>query len=183
MNYYLFTIQYDGTDFCGWAKQTKQRTIQGEVETAISQVTRNAQFRVVGASKTDAGVHAVDQKAWVELEFSPNLPGFLNGLNSALPVGIKITKIEPIKPEFRVRNCQQKTYHYQINLDTPNVFENRYYLQPKFKFDQNKLNEALQLFVGTHDFFNFSGLKEFELAAINSIRIIDSIRLKEEQKN
>ncbi|AOG60788.1 tRNA pseudouridine synthase A [Spiroplasma helicoides] len=175
MFYYLFAIEYDGTDFCGWAKQKHQSTIQGEIEKAISIVARNSTFRIVGASKTDSGVHAKDQKAWVELDFKPNLEGFLNAMNSCLPIGIKINKIEAIEKSFRVRNCIQKTYHYQINLAKPNVFLNRYYFQPKFKIDIEKIKIALKLFLGEHDFINFSGLKGKELELIETKRKIDSI--------
>lgn len=179
MYYYLLTIQYDGTDFCGWAKQKGQSTIQGEIESAINRVARNSTFRLVGASKTDAGVHANDQKAWLELNFQPNSLGFLTALNNALPRGIKIISMVAIDQSFRVRNCVQKTYHYNINLKTQDVFLNRYYFQPKRPLDLKKLKTALELFVGEHDFTNFSGLKDFELTSINPVRAINSITLTE----
>ncbi|QHX36982.1 tRNA pseudouridine(38-40) synthase TruA [Spiroplasma sp. BIUS-1] len=175
MYYYLFTIQYDGTDFCGWAKQKGQPTIQGELELAISRVARNSVFRVVGASKTDSGVHAFDQKAWIELNFQPNVEGFLKALNRSLPLGIQVTNVEEISKDFRVRNCKEKTYEYKINLGQNNVFENRFYYLPKKALDLDKLKESLGLFVGTHDFFNFSGLKTEEKEMIETLRTINSI--------
>ncbi|AUM62966.1 tRNA pseudouridine(38-40) synthase TruA [Spiroplasma monobiae] len=181
MYYYLFTIQYDGTDFCGWAKQKGQSTIQGELEGAISRVARNSIFRLVGASKTDSGVHAFDQKAWVELNFQPNVEGFLKALNSSLPLGIEVTNIEEIRKDFRVRNCKEKTYEYKINVGKNNVFENRYYFLPKKQLNLIKLEEALNLFVGTHDFYNFSGLKKEETELIETKRTINSIETKIEE--
>ncbi|WP_338984865.1 tRNA pseudouridine(38-40) synthase TruA [Spiroplasma endosymbiont of Diplazon laetatorius] len=175
MFYYLFTIQYDGTDFCGWAKQNGQSTIQGEIEASISRVARNSIFRVVGASKTDSGVHALDQKAWVELNFQPNVEGFLKALNRSLPLGIQVTNVEEINKDFRVRNCKEKTYEYKINVGSNNVFENRFYFLPKKEINLEKMKEALNLFVGEHDFFNFSGLKKEETESIATIREIKSI--------
>ncbi|AGR42453.1 tRNA pseudouridine(38-40) synthase TruA [Spiroplasma diminutum] len=175
MYYYLFTIQYDGTDFCGWAKQKGQKTIQGELEKSIFRVARNSSFRIVGASKTDSGVHAEDQKAWVELNFKPNKIGFLNALNRSLPLGIKVIEMQEIEQSFRVRNCKQKTYEYKINLGEDNVFENRFLFYPKQKLDINKLKESLNLFIGEHDFYNFSGLKEDEKELIETKRNIDYI--------
>ncbi|QBQ08108.1 tRNA pseudouridine synthase A [Spiroplasma gladiatoris] len=180
MYYYLFTIEYDGTDFCGWAKQKNQSTIQGEIETAISVVARNSVFRVVGASKTDSGVHAKDQKAWIELNFKPNISGFLNALNKALPLGIKIKEAIQIEKNFRVRNCVKKVYHYQISLKPKNVFLNRYWFFSNLNYDLKKLDQALNLFIGEHNFKNFSGLKGKELELINTIRKIDSISVKQE---
>ncbi|QGS52342.1 tRNA pseudouridine(38-40) synthase TruA [Spiroplasma tabanidicola] len=180
MFYYLFTIEYDGTDFCGWAKQKGQKTIQGEIERAINLVTRNSHYRVVGASKTDSGVHAKDQKAWIELDFKPNILGFLNALNRALPLGIKIRKANQIEKTFRVRNCIKKVYHYQISLKPKSVFSNRYWFFSNQDYDLRKLEQALNLFIGEHNFKNFSGLKGKELDTINTIRKIDLIFLKQE---
>ncbi|QEH62293.1 tRNA pseudouridine synthase A [Spiroplasma chinense] len=177
MNYYLFTIEYDGTDFCGWAKQKGQSTIQGEIESALSRVARNSTFRVVGASKTDSGVHANDQKAWVELDFKPNLPGFLKALNNALPLGINIKNAKEIEQSYRVRNCIQKTYHYNLNFGDDDVFKNRYWFKPKYHIDLDKLTDCLELFVGYHDFKNFSGLKGEEFNIIESKRIVDEIKI------
>ncbi|AGR41583.1 tRNA pseudouridine(38-40) synthase TruA [Spiroplasma taiwanense] len=178
MNYYLFTIEYDGTDFYGWAKQKNQPTIQGEIEKAISKVARNSKFRIVGASKTDSGVHAKDQKAWVELNFKPNILGFLSALNKTLPLGITIKKIKEINKDFRVRNCRKKTYIYVIKLKETNVFENRFYFFANYEINVFKLKEALDLFIGKHNFLNFSGLKKQELEMIETIRTIDFLNLE-----
>ncbi|ALD66815.1 tRNA pseudouridine(38-40) synthase TruA [Spiroplasma cantharicola] len=175
MYYYLLTIEYDGTDFCGWAKQNRQRTIQGEIEKSIAKVAKNSIFRLVGASKTDSGVHAEDQKAWVELNFKPNIDGFLKALNRSLPLGIQVKDMNPIKKEFRVRNCKEKTYEYRINLGKNNVFENRHYFLAKNFLDIKKIKEALNLFVGNHDFLNFSGIKIEEIDLIKTKRKINSI--------
>ncbi|WP_339033982.1 tRNA pseudouridine(38-40) synthase TruA [Spiroplasma endosymbiont of Cantharis rufa] len=175
MYYYLLTIEYDGTDFCGWAKQNRQLTIQGEIEKSIAKVAKNSIFRIVGASKTDSGVHANDQKAWVELNFKPNIDGFLKALNRSLTLGIQVKDMIPISKEFRVRNCKEKIYEYKINLGKNNVFENRYYFLPKNSLNILKLKEALSLFVGNHDFLNFSGLKNEEVDLIKTKRKINSI--------
>ncbi|AHI53274.1 tRNA pseudouridine(38-40) synthase TruA [Spiroplasma culicicola] len=181
MYYFLFTIEYDGTDYCGWAKQVGQSTIQGQLEKAIAQVAPNSHYRVVGASKTDSGVHARDQKAWVELDFNPNLTGFLNAINKTLGKAIYIKDAKIIEKDFRVRSCIQKTYHYNINIGKDNVFINRFMFDYKKQMDVNKLKEAFNLFIGEHDFLNFSGLKGKELDLIETRRKITSIEVIEKE--
>ncbi|AKU80239.1 tRNA pseudouridine(38-40) synthase TruA [Spiroplasma turonicum] len=178
MFYFLMTISYDGTDFCGWVKQKNKKTIQGELESAISKVAPNSLFKLVGASKTDSGVHALDQKVWVELNFNPNIEGFLKAINKTLPIGIKILAMESIPKSYRVRNCKYKIYKYSISFNNLDILTNRFscYIQ-KNHFDFNKLKEALNIFIGQHNFINFSGLTYLESQTINPIRKVDDINV------
>jgi len=180
--YFLFTVQYDGTDFCGWVKQKNQVTIQGEIEKAITLVAKNSYFKLIGASKTDAGVHALNQKVWVALNFNPNISGFLRAINKILPISIRIMEMKVIKKEFKVRDCVKKTYHYQINLETEGILKNRFYFQPNYLIDVKKLKKVTKLFLGMHDFINFSGLKKADLKIIESKREITAINLKVKNK-
>jgi len=177
-NHYVFTLEYDGTDFCGWAKQSNQKTIQGALEKAIFKVTKGTSFRLVGASKTDSGVHAKDQKVWIELDFKPIFPGFIRAINSSLPLGIMIKDFESVDVSFKVRNCKEKIYKYIIKTNKRSVFEDRFYYVPKRPLNFDKLNEALKLFIGEHDFINFSGLTKSEAEVINTKREIKDVTLK-----
>ncbi len=170
------SIQYDGTNFSGWVKQTNKKTIQGELESAFS---KNAKLpvKLLGASKTDAGVHALDQKVWIELDYTPNLTGLKNTLNKALPNQIFINSIINVDNNFKVRNVKEKTYIYRLRFEKYDVFRQYYtYFWNLPKFELSKLKEVLNLFVGTHDFLNFSGLKINEIDKISPIRTINDIQ-------
>ncbi|AKX34582.1 tRNA pseudouridine synthase A [Spiroplasma litorale] len=178
MFYYLLTTAYDGTDFAGWAKQKNKKTIQGEIEKAFEKVAPNSKFRMVGASKTDSGVHAKDQKVWTELSFEPNVSGFLLAINKTLPIGIKILKMEKIEKEYRVRNCKYKIYMYSIKFNNLDISNNRFSYFSKRILDLNKLKKALKCFEGKHNFINYSGLNEAEAKEINPNRSVDKIWVK-----
>ncbi|ASP28681.1 tRNA pseudouridine synthase A [Spiroplasma corruscae] len=183
MYYFLLTIAYDGTDFSGWAKQKNKSTIQGELEKAFLKVAPNSELRLVGASKTDAGVHAFDQKVWVELSFSPNISGFLLALNKTLPIGIKIVSMSKINKEYRVRNCKYKIYKYSISNDNLNILKNRFYVYIPKQLSYRIMKKALSFFVGKHNFINFSGLTIEESKIINTVRTIQKISFIKKKNN
>jgi ribosomal protein L13 len=113
---FICTIQYNGKAFSGWSKQKSAKTIQGTIEKAIQRVTKNANFKTIGASKTDAGVHALDQKMLLVLDFEPELKQFRQALNAVIKPDINIIAIEKTTADFHIRSCRQKEYQYTINL-------------------------------------------------------------------
>nr|WP_036268797.1 tRNA pseudouridine(38-40) synthase TruA [Mesoplasma seiffertii] len=180
----LLSLSYDGTDYSGWIIQPNQRTIQGELEKALKAITKTTNFKVLGASKTDAGVHALDQKVLVTLEFAPNLDQFKGALNKALPKAIRITNITKPEAEFDIRYPIQKTYHYIINDQDDDIFSQRFELRwSKGLIDIKALQEIMNLFVGTHDFKLFSGLTSQEAQIIKTVRQIDEITVFRNSNN
>ncbi|WP_031542154.1 tRNA pseudouridine(38-40) synthase TruA [Mesoplasma photuris] len=174
----LLSISYDGTDYNGWIIQPKVKTIQGELTKAISLVTKTNNFKLMGASKTDSGVHALDQKVLLEIEFKPELSRFQRAINNALPSDIILNSIDFVDDDFSIRNVKQKQYVYTINDRNTNIFDQRFELNLKdFKIDIKRLQDILNLFVGKHDFKLFSGLTLDEQLTINTIRTIDSIKV------
>ncbi|AVN60174.1 tRNA pseudouridine(38-40) synthase TruA [Mesoplasma entomophilum] len=177
---FLLTLQYDGSDFHGWIEQPNSSTIQGELNKAISKVTKSTKFKTVGASKTDTGVHAIDQKVTLDLEFNPKLELFKKAINKALPETIRISSIEKIENNFNIRDVLYKEYSYTINDGQYNLLTNRFELNWNFgQIDVKKMQSIFDLFVGEHDFKLFSGLneKDLEVNNIKTIRNIESIKV------
>ncbi|WP_339022628.1 tRNA pseudouridine(38-40) synthase TruA [Spiroplasma endosymbiont of Crioceris asparagi] len=177
-SFLLLTIEYDGYDFCGWAKQNKQKTIQGELEAAIFVVLKTKDFKTLGASKTDSEVHAEDQKVYLELPFKPQLISLKNSVNKALPISIKIKDIKEISPDFKVRHCKEKIYNYIFYKKEPGIFQNRYGVYIN-NFNFQKFWEALKIFEGEHNFLNFAKISRSNLGKIKTIRTINQISFKE----
>lgn len=126
---YLLSISYDGSGFKGWIKQPSTRTVQQTLEDGIKHLIKKVPFKVLGASKTDQGVHALDQKVLLQLNFEiNNLTTFLHGLNKKLPLDVRVQTIQPVARDFKVRQVQQKTYCYTINDHEFDIFKQRYEL-------------------------------------------------------
>ena len=150
------TVAYDGTNYHGWQVQPNADTIEGELNKAISELTRE-QIEVIGASRTDAGVHALGNVAVFDTE--SRIPGekFSYALNQRLPEDIIIQKSEEVDRDFhpRYQECR-KTYEYTIL--------NRRFPLPEYRntahFDYGNLDieamkKACKAFIGEHDFAGF----------------------------
>ncbi|ASZ08915.1 tRNA pseudouridine(38-40) synthase TruA [Mesoplasma chauliocola] len=178
---YLLTLEYDGSDFHGWIEQPNTLTIQGELNKAISKVTKRAKFKTIGASKTDAGVHALDQKVILKLDFKPNLELFKSAINKALPETIHIIEIVFVDSDFNIRSVKYKEYSYTINDFKYDLKTNRFELNWKYdQIDILKLQNIFNMFIGTHEFKLFSGLSFDEINAKNIItfRNIENIKVE-----
>ncbi|MBQ4516794.1 MAG: tRNA pseudouridine(38-40) synthase TruA [Clostridia bacterium] len=153
---YKMHIMYDGTDFGGWQRQKNAVTIQGEIEKALGIITKN-EISLIGASRTDAGVHAYDYVANVFLDTDKDNYSIWMGLNALLPEGIRVKSIEPCADEFHARyDAKHKTYVYNIdNSGYCDVFTNRYMWKYRYPLDYEKMKEAAGHFVGVHDFSAF----------------------------
>ena len=150
------TVAYDGTNYHGWQVQPNADTIEGELNKAISELT-GEQIEVIGASRTDAGVHALGNVAVFDTE--SRIPGekFSYALNQRLPDDIIIQKSEEVDRDFhpRYQECR-KTYEYTIL--------NRRFPLPEYRntahFDYGNLDiegmkKACKAFIGEHDFAGF----------------------------
>jgi tRNA pseudouridine38-40 synthase len=172
----LLTIAYDGTDFCGWQKQPGQRSVQGEVERALSKICARP-IQINGTSRTDAGVHAYGQRANFKAEFSiptEKIPMVANGIFAAAASGksrktsgdVAILEAEEMPPEFHARfNAIGKKYRYKIsNSPKPDPFERNYCYQIAKPLDTEAMKQAAVNLIGTQDFkcFQAAGGKELE---------------------
>ncbi|MCL2839767.1 MAG: tRNA pseudouridine(38-40) synthase TruA [Defluviitaleaceae bacterium] len=153
----LLTIAYDGTNYSGWQKQDNAITVQEKVEDALSQLL-NRVVVVQASSRTDAGVHALGQRASFFAEDLrvplDKLPMVLVGL---LPSDISVIAAKVVPDDFNPRFCTEyKTYAYNIyNAPSPNPLLNRYSAFIPQCLNIEAMKEAAQAFVGQYDFAAF----------------------------
>ena len=156
MNYKLL-IQYDGTDFHGWQVQENDRTIQGELERVIGTLD-DAEVKVIGSGRTDAGVHAEGQVANVVLN-RPFTPDKLRAaINGNLWRDIRIVNVEKAPDEFHARfSATGKTYVYRIiNAPVMSPFWRRFAHHEARPLDVGRMTAATRLLLGEHDWTAFS---------------------------
>ena len=155
---YFMTMAYDGSKYKGYQKQPKQKTVQGEVEKALKTINGNKKVDIHASGRTDAGVHAYNQKAHFDLEMKHITPEKLkDGLNSLLPKDIHISNIEIVPDDFHARyNVKAKEYVYVINMGEYNPIEKDYIFQYNKKLDVVEMERALKYLEGTHNFKSFA---------------------------
>ncbi len=151
-------LSYDGTNFAGWAKQPDQRTVQGEVEAALTKVI-SAPTETIVAGRTDAGVHALAQVIHLDIpESFTDIENLSFKLNRILDEDIRIINCESAPENFHARySALSRTYQYKI-IDGLAVVPplNRYDTAGWYrKLDENLMNKASQLLIGTKDFKAF----------------------------
>jgi tRNA pseudouridine38-40 synthase len=152
----ILTIAYDGTDFCGWQRQQHDRSIQGELERCLAHMTNEETF-VHGAGRTDAGVHADGMVAHFITTSRIPCNDFQRGLNSLLPGAIRVVSVHSGQEGFHSRfSAIGKEYHYTIytgKIHPPQI--RLYSLHVTAKLDYARINNCMQLLIGTHDFSSF----------------------------
>jgi len=146
-------IEYDGTDFSGWARQPGLRTVQGELERALGIVLRRDDVRLTVAGRTDAGVHARGQVASY-----PGEPVRPDAVNALLPYDIAVTGCAAAPPGFDARHdATSRAYAYRIlTRGARSPFERRRALHWPHPLDHAALARCAELVVGTHDFTAFT---------------------------
>jgi tRNA pseudouridine38-40 synthase len=150
------TIAYDGTEFSGWQRQAHARTVQAVLEDTFAPIERRS-VTVIGAGRTDAGVHAAAQIASVSIERAISLDDLHRALNATLPGDIRVIAIEEAPADFSARHdARLKTYHYSIwnGIAVPPALR-RYALHVPQPLDIAVMNEAAAALVGEHDFAAF----------------------------
>lgn len=176
-------IAYDGSGFYGWQRQPDRRTVQGVLEEALSKFC-DCDVQLQGTSRTDAGVHALGQCASFKGDFGipvDRIPQAVNnylagGMSSLNPAGdVRILEAKEMPPEFHARyDCKGKTYRYIIRNSTDiDVFRKNYCYQMREFLDADRMKEAAQYIIGTHDFacFQTSGGTERE----TTVRTVKSL--------
>ncbi len=175
MAFYRMVLAYDGTSYHGWQRQRSVPTIAGELERSFKEVF-NKDITIVGASRTDAGVHALGQVARFFLEDPLPERRMKFAWNNILPPAILIRSLTETSDAFHPqRGVIQKVYQYHIFEKRPLPLYARYgYFSGKL--DREKLGAGLQFFVGTHDYRSFCTGHEAE-STIRSICSIDVVPL------
>lgn len=158
---YLITFSYDGTNFSGYQKQPRERTVQQELEKVLKQLNDNKKVEVHASGRTDAKVHALNQKAHFDIEVKITEEKLQKGMNSLLPEDIYIKKVEKVSDDFHARfNAIGKEYIYQINMGEYNPLERNYVYQYNKKLDIFEMERAMKYLEGTHNFKSFTKTDE-----------------------
>lgn len=172
------TIEYDGKCYNGWQKQPNKLNIQGEIERAIYNITKE-EVDLIGSGRTDAGVHALGQVANFKTNSQISIEKLLLAINSQLKNSIVIKEAEEVNERFHSRyNAKRKTYRYIINNSKCGtaIYRNLEYSYP-FKLDAEKMKQASKYFEGEHDFKAF---KSSGTSSKNSVRTIYKAIVKQE---
>jgi tRNA pseudouridine38-40 synthase len=178
---FRLVLEYDGRDFEGWQIQSGERasrTVQGIVCEALEAVTRN-QARVRGAGRTDAGVHAMGQVASVRVVTSLSVETLARSLNGYFPRDLSVRAIDEVPHGWdALREARGKHYRYRIwngRQRSPLRAGRFHWLREPLEVD--RMREAAQAFVGTHDFAAFQGAGS---SVKTSVRTIEALRIEGE---
>lgn len=149
-------ISYDGTEFSGWQRQDNARTIQQEIEEALSTMTCSI-ITLHGAGRTDAGVHAEAMVAHFTTSTSISCDAFFRGLNSMLPPAIRIFSADEVDETFHSRfSAKGKEYQYYVFTGpVQSPFERYYVYHFKHSLNLETIRSCLQAVTGTHNFSSF----------------------------
>ncbi len=176
------TLQYDGSQYHGWQIQSHNETVQGTLLAAIQKIANDDDIKLVGASRTDTGVHAIGQVGNFRLpdSIAVPLPVFSRGLNSLTPPDIIITAVEEVSPEFHARfDARGKTYCYQIeNANTPSIYHQRFSWHIRQTLNIVAMRHAARALVGCHDFASFQAAS---CGAATSIRTIFGLHIQQKR--
>lgn len=152
-------IEYDGTSYHGWQIQSHHDTIQGRVREALQTMLKQAPVKFVGASRTDAGVHALAQVGNVVMPDDVNIScaALYHGLNSLTPNDINIKEVREMPPEFHARfDARGKTYCYQVvNARLAPIYHLRFSWHVRRPLDITLMRQAAKYLIGCHDFKSF----------------------------
>lgn len=171
----MLTVAYDGTDYKGWQIQPDVETIEGILDAELSRLL-GEDIRVIGASRTDAGVHAEGAVAVFDTNSKIPADRFSFALNRSLPDDIVIRKSEEVAPDFHPRkvNCK-KTYRYSIWNDVfPMPTNSRYTHRVYLQLDIDAMRKAASFFKGEHD---FAGFCSASTDAVSTVRTIYDIKI------
>jgi tRNA pseudouridine38-40 synthase len=173
MRFLKLTIAYDGTELAGWQWQPVHRTVQGELEAAIEQVT-GEQTRIAASGRTDAGVHAIAQVvSWTtDSELATDV--LLRALNANTPRDIVVKEVLEAPDGFHaIEGCVSKRYRYLL-YDNPirDVFARNYVWQIWQHLEVDAMHEAAQTLRGQHDFKSYETSGSPRVSTIRDVREI-----------
>ena len=150
---YKIRLSYDGSAFCGWQIQPKDRTVQGDLEKALQTLT-GMPVQVTGAGRTDTEVNAINYIAHFELpdEVRIEAAQLCYKLNAILPRELAVHEVSVTEDEFHARfDARSREYHYFIHF-TKDPFCERFSYRMRYPLDIAKMNEAAAYLLGEHDF-------------------------------
>lgn len=178
MNRLKCTISYDGALFEGYQIQKEKRTVQLEVQRALSRIHKGAEVKVSASGRTDAGVHAVGQV--LHFDSSLHIPevAWQKAMNAHLPKDIWVKKVESVAGSFHARfDVVKKEYRYKVSLSKDfNVFDRDHVFHYPFSLDLEAVQEACGHFLGEHDFTSFCSAKTEVEDKVRKIYSLEAVK-------
>lgn len=175
------TIAYDGTNYCGWQIQPNGITVEEVLNKALKKLT-GEEILVIGASRTDSGVHALGNVAVFDTETTIPTEKIAMALNQRLPEDIVIVKSEEVPNDFHPRYCDcSKTYEYHIintRIPIPTKRLTNYFVS--YNLDMDKMRQAASYLVGEHDFVSFCNVRSDVENTVRTITTLDILENGEE---
>jgi tRNA pseudouridine38-40 synthase len=175
---YKLTVSYDGSRYSGWEHQPGKDTIQGKLETVLMRMCDMDEIpEVIGAGRTDAGVHAKAMVANVLLSTELSCREIQAYMNRYLPDDIGVVEVREASPRFHARyNAVGKTYSYTCYVgDGKPIFQRKYVTRLDAEPDLDAMIEAASYLQGEHDFKSFCGNPKMKKS---TVRLVDSITIK-----
>ena len=152
---FKLTIQYDGTDYCGWQIQKNAITVQATIKKALEDIVKTNNVNVIGSGRTDSGVHSVGQVCSVKLKTNMTNIQLLKALNSKLPNNIRVSLSEIVDDKFNARfSAVDREYIYKIKKES-SPFDYKYYWNYPYDYDINILNNCAKIVIEQNNFYNF----------------------------
>jgi tRNA pseudouridine38-40 synthase len=151
-------LQYDGARFAGWQRQPDERTVQGVLEDAVSRLC-SVHVTVLGAGRTDAGVHALGQVAGIRVPAKWTADAMKRALNAILPHDVRVSQVHTMRPDFHARfSALSRSYRYLVGTDedADNPFRHGRELAWRRVIDRTLLDAAATLIVGDRCFRGFA---------------------------
>jgi tRNA pseudouridine38-40 synthase len=153
---FKLAIEYEGTRYRGWQIQKNARTVQGEIAAAVARFSGRSDFELKGSGRTDAGVHALEQVAHLDLNTSLDPERLRFALNDELPADINVLGVARVSRRFHARHdAVARSYLYQVSRHRT-AFAKPFVWWIKDELDERRMGEAAGLFVGRHDFRSFA---------------------------
>ncbi|MBQ8081293.1 MAG: tRNA pseudouridine(38-40) synthase TruA [Clostridia bacterium] len=181
MKRYLLDVSYDGTAYCGWQRQSNGPSVQQTLEETLS-VLLGTEIKVTGASRTDAGVHALGQRAHFDAETGIPAEKLPFALNTMLPPDIRALRGQLVPDSFHARfSVSGKTYTYRIhNAPHASAIYRATTAHIPVTLDDRLMDEAARQLLGTHDFAAFAAAGGSAKTTVRSITDI-SVERKEDE--
>jgi tRNA pseudouridine38-40 synthase len=159
---FLLTLQFDGTEYCGWQRQREGRSVQGEMEAALGRLAGGT-ARAVAAGRTDAGVHAIGMPVTTVMPHRWESADLLRALNALLSSSIAVAAVREVRPGTNARrNALGRRYHYDIGTSgaSRSPFRSRTEWPLGRALDLGALERAASVILGEHDFRPFAVIGE-----------------------
>lgn len=176
---YLAVVSYDGTNYQGWQIQSAAPSIQATIQEKMARIL-DRPVTIYASGRTDAGAHALGQTFHFDGDIK-DLPRFRYSLNALLPPDIHVIDIQEVSEDLHARySAKSKTYLYRIGTGETDVFQRLYRHDLKRPLDLALMKEAARLFLGEHDFRDFTSKEDDENGFVRTILLASLTKVEDE---